>query len=182
MLISFHFQLSGISNKTRHLTDSGASAPTAGVRHWSVLDFSPTGLGRSARKRSLQIFGRMMIEPIVQVESGVKLQTAIAVLTKITEYVEIVRWIELPPSVLLFLLIPGDPESGAVCVLDRKNGTWYSVDFEDEQFGGCSLAQFENLLKDREFLRSHCATGAFGLPDCSRWWSPEPRQKRRLTE
>ena len=96
-----------------------------------------------------------MIEPIVQVESGVKLQTAIAVLTKITEYVEIVRWIELPPSVLLFLLIPGDPESGAVCVLDRKNGTWYSVDFEDEQFGGCSLAQFENLLKDREFLRSH---------------------------
>ena len=30
----------------------------------------------------------------------------------------------------------GDPDSGAVYVLDRKKGTWYAVDFEDEQFGG----------------------------------------------
>jgi hypothetical protein len=94
----------------------------------------------------------MMVEPIVQVEPGVSLQTAIAVLTKVAENVEIVRWIELPNSVLLFLLVPGDPESGALYVLDRKKGTWYSVDFEDEQFGGYSVAQFENLLKDWKFL------------------------------
>ena len=37
------------------------------------------------------MFGRMMVEPIVQTESGVNLQTAIAVLTKVTENVEIVR-------------------------------------------------------------------------------------------
>jgi hypothetical protein len=98
------------------------------------------------------MFGRMMVEPIVQVESGVKLETAIAALTKITESVEIVRWIEFPASVLLFLLVPGDPDSGAVYVLDRKKGTWYAVDFEDEQFGGYSVSQLEALLKECSFL------------------------------
>src|SRR6516165_6644892 len=73
-------------------------------------------------------------------------------LVKVTENVEIVRWIELPASVLLFLLVPGDPESGAVYVLDRQGGTWYSVDFEDEQFGGYSVSQLEMLLKECSFL------------------------------
>ena len=82
------------------------------------------------------MFGRLMIEPVVQVDPGVDLQTAVATLIKVTENVEIVRWIELPASVLLFLFVPGDPDSWAVYVLDRKKGTWYAVDFEDEQFGG----------------------------------------------
>ena len=98
------------------------------------------------------MFGRMMVSPVVQVDPGVELQTAVAALIKVTENVEIVRWIELPASVLLFLLVPGDPESGAVYVLDRKNGTWYAVDFEDEQFGGYSVSQLEMLLKDCNFL------------------------------
>ena len=71
---------------------------------------------------------------------------------KVADNVEIVRWIEFPNSLLLFLLVPGDPESGAVNVLDRKKGTWYSVDFEDEQFGGYSISQLEMLLKECSFL------------------------------
>ena len=98
------------------------------------------------------MFGRMMVEPVVQVDPGVDLQTAVAALIKVTENVEIVRWIELPASVLLFLLVPGDPESGAFYVLDRKKGIWYAVDFEDEQFGGYSVSQLEELLKDCKFL------------------------------
>ena len=94
------------------------------------------------------MFGRMMVEPIVQVEPGVNLEKAIAALTNITENVEIARWIELPASVLLFLVVPGDPESGAVYVLDRKKGIWYAVDFEDEQFGGYSVKQLEMLLRE----------------------------------
>ena len=93
-----------------------------------------------------------MVEPIVQVEPGVNVQRAIAAVTKITENVDIVRWIELPVSVLLFLLVPGDPDSGAVYVLDRQKGTWYAVDFEDEQFGGYSVSELETLLKDCNFL------------------------------
>ena len=83
---------------------------------------------------------------------GVDLQTAVATLIKVAENVEIVRWIELPASVLLFLLVPGDPESGAAYVWDRQNGTWYAIDFEDEQFGGYSVRQLEELLKDCKFL------------------------------
>ena len=98
------------------------------------------------------MFGRMMVEPVVQVDPGVDLQTAVGALIRVAENVEIVRWIELPASVLLFLLVPGDPESGAAYVLDRKNGTWYAVDFEDEQFGGYSESQLEELLNDCKFL------------------------------
>ena len=98
------------------------------------------------------MFGQMTVEPVVQVDPGIDLQTAVATLMKAAENVEIARWIELPASVLLFLLVPGDPESGAVYVLDRKKGTWYAVDFEDEQFGGYSVSQFEVLLKDCKFL------------------------------
>ena len=98
------------------------------------------------------MFGQMMVEPVVQLSPGVDLQTAIATLIKVAENVEIVRWIELPASVLLFLLVPGDPDSGAVYVLDSKKGTWYALDFEDEQFGGYSVSQLEMLLKDCNFL------------------------------
>jgi len=98
------------------------------------------------------MFGQMMVEPVVQLDPSIDLQTAIATLLKAAENVEIVRWIEFPTSVLLFLLVPGDPDSGAVYVLDRRKGTWYAVDFEDEQFGGYSVSQLEMLLKDCNFL------------------------------
>ena len=98
------------------------------------------------------MFGQMMIEPVVQLDSGVDLETSIATLIKVAENVEIARWIQLPTSVLLFLLVPGNPDSGAVYVLDRKKGTWYAVDFEDEQFGGYSVSQLEMLLKECNFL------------------------------
>ena len=98
------------------------------------------------------MFGRMMVEPIVRLGPGADLETAIATLIKVAENVEIGRWIEFPSSVLLFLLVPGDPDSGAVYVLDRKTGTWYAVDFEDEQFVGYSVSQLETLLNDCNFL------------------------------
>ena len=98
------------------------------------------------------MFGRMIVEPILQIQPGSGLQTSVAALIKVAENPEIIRWIEFPNSLLLFLLVPGDPESGAVYVLDRKKGTWYSVDFEDEQFGGYSVSQLEVLLKDCKFL------------------------------
>jgi len=98
------------------------------------------------------VFGPMMIEPILQIEPGRDLENSVAALIKVAENPEIVRWIEFPHSLLLFLLVPGDLESGAVYVLDRKKGTWYAVDFEDQHFGGYGVAEFEALLKDCSFL------------------------------
>src|SRR5215472_1574487 len=98
------------------------------------------------------MFGRMMVTPIAQVGSNADLQTAISSLVRAAEQAEIVRWIEFPNSVMLFLLVPGDPESGAVYILDRKTGTWYTVDFDDTQHGGYSVSQLEELLEQCRFL------------------------------
>ena len=98
------------------------------------------------------MFGRMMVTPILQVGTDADLHTAITALLQAAEQAEIVRWIEFPASVLLFLLVPGDPESGAVYVLDRKKATWYAVDFDDEQFGGYSVSHLEQLLRECRFL------------------------------
>ena len=98
------------------------------------------------------MFGQMMVQPVLQVTPSADLEESVMELIKVTDNVEIVRWIEFPNSLLLFLLVPGDPESGAVYVLDRKKGTWYSVDFEDEQFSGYSVEEFEMLLKECRFL------------------------------
>ncbi len=98
------------------------------------------------------MFGPMTIEPIAQVNPKPNVNSAVAALLEATEAPEVVRWVEFPASLLLFLLVPGDPESGAVYVRDRKKGTWYAVDFNDEQFGGYSISQLEQLLKECHFL------------------------------
>jgi hypothetical protein len=103
-------------------------------------------------ERTTVMFGRMIVAPVVQVGADPDLQVAIPALLQATEQAEVVRWIEFPASVLLFLLVPGDPDSGAVYVLDRKKGTWYVVDFDDEQFGGYSVSQLEQLLSECRFL------------------------------
>jgi hypothetical protein len=123
------------------------------------------------------MFGRMTISPTVQVQPDSDLHTAVAALLQVTEQPEIVRWVEFPASVLLFLLVPGDPESGAVYVLDRKKGTWYAVDFDDEQFGGYSVSQLEQLLKSANSSTSLSAR-RFGEQALAGAWSQESRRRR----
>ena len=117
------------------------------------------------------MFGRMTIAPVLEGNPETNLESAVAALVRQTETPEIVRWIEFPASVLLFLLVPGAPESGAVYVLDRKQGTWYAIDFEDEQFGGYSVSQLEQLLRECRFLDLVERPGLWrtGLP-----WHIEP--------
>jgi hypothetical protein len=114
------------------------------------------------------MFGRMTVMPIVQVGADADLQVAVTTLLRAADQPEIVRWIEFPASVLLFLLVPRDPESGAVYVLDRKKGIWYAVDFEDEQFGGYSVSQLDQLLRECRFLDllEHPALWQSGLRWC----------------
>jgi hypothetical protein len=46
----------------------------------------------------------MLVEPIVRVASGSDAQTSVDTLIKVTDNAEIVRWMEFPNSLLLFLL------------------------------------------------------------------------------
>ncbi len=91
------------------------------------------------------MFGRMMIEP-VQANPGIDLQAAVAAMTKVTQNVEIVRPIELPASVLLFLPAPGDR------ILDRSKR--WKVARECPDFMMLNEGHFEasHLLLRRRFL------------------------------
>jgi hypothetical protein len=95
----------------------------------------------------------MLVLPILQLTPNPSVETAVAGLLRLTETAEIVRWIEFPQSVLLFLIVPEDPASGAAYVFDRKNGIWYFVDFNDEHYGGYTVEQLESLLTECRFLR-----------------------------
>ena len=58
---------------------------------------------------------------------------------------QIVRWVQFAAGALFFTLVPGDPESGGVYVFDRKEGVFYWLDFNDQKWGGYSLADYEAL-------------------------------------
>jgi hypothetical protein len=64
-------------------------------------------------KDHLYMFGRMTVTPVVHVGADADLQVAITTLLRAADQPEIVRWIEFPTLVLLFLFVPGDLESGA---------------------------------------------------------------------
>src|SRR5437899_197502 len=98
------------------------------------------------------MFGRMTVTSVVQVEAGADLQITVAGLLQAAEQPEVVRWIEFPASVLLFAIVSGNPQSGAIYVLDRKSGTWYAIDFDDQEYGGYNAKQLEALLKECSFL------------------------------
>jgi hypothetical protein len=60
--------------------------------------------------------------------------------------------------------------------MDRQNGTWYAIDFEDEPIGGYSVSQLETLLRDCNFLDLIERPGLWptGLP-----WIVLPRKTTR---
>jgi hypothetical protein len=104
------------------------------------------------------MFGCVNIEPMLRLHERPgkpvpDLATAVAQLLQLTEQPQVVRWIQFPAAVLLFLVVPDDPESGAFYVYDRQRGTWFWVDFEDDKFGGYNVADFERLVKHSHFLR-----------------------------
>jgi hypothetical protein len=98
------------------------------------------------------MFGHMKAEPILRVRPACAVEEAVVALTKATDETQGLRWIEFPAAVLLFVIVAGDPQSGAFYVLDRKSGTWLWVDFEDDQYGGYSIGEFETLVRDYDFL------------------------------
>jgi len=66
---------------------------------------------------------------------------------------------------LLFLLVPGDPDSGAVYVLDRKKETWYVGGLRGRTIRRYSVSQLEVLFRDCNFSISLNGRD-FGGPVC----------------
>jgi hypothetical protein len=60
---------------------------------------------------------------------------------------QVVRWVQFPAGALFLTLVTGDPESGALYILDRKTGVFYWLNFDDRKWGGYSLAEYHALVR-----------------------------------
>lgn len=97
------------------------------------------------------MFGHMEAHPILAIGTS-SIGSAIPALLGIAETAQPVRWIEFPGSVLLFLSVQGDPESGAFYAFDHKTSTWFWIDFDDQQYGGYSVSDFDLLVHEYDIL------------------------------
>lgn len=77
---------------------------------------------------------------------------AVARLLDVADHPKIEKWVQFPKALFVFLVVPGDPESGAFYVYDRGARVWYWVDFDDEKFGGYSISDFDRLVRECAFL------------------------------
>ena len=88
---------------------------------------------------------------------------AVARLLDATDHPKIERWVQFPKALFVFLVVPGDSESGAFYVYDRHSKIWYWVDFDDDKFGGYTTTDFDRLVRDCRFLdlveRPHLLAG-----------------------
>ena len=98
------------------------------------------------------MFGRMSATQILSDMNKCSLGEAVKALAEATEGAIPTRWIEFPASVLVFAAVSGNPGSGTFYVLDRRTGTWLWVDFDDEQYAGYEVRDFDLLVHEYDFL------------------------------
>ena len=98
------------------------------------------------------MFGHMKAQPIIRVKPSTVIGEAVDALISAAENAEVVRWIEFPSAVLLFVVVPDDPQSGAFYALERKTGIWFWIDFEDQQYSGYSMSDFDLLIHEYDIL------------------------------
>jgi len=131
------------------------------------------------------MFGQMSCTPVLRLRpEDVGLDRAVARLLEVTdcglngkvEHPQVTRWIQFPPTLLVLLMVPDDPESGEIFLYHRRKSTWFRIDFEDQNYGGYSEAQFEMLVKRPPFLR---LIEEPSLLDCGGQWSVEPGRPLR---
>src|SRR5882724_4785126 len=99
------------------------------------------------------MFGEMRTESLLRFRASLSLDAAVGALLKLAESPEIAGWVQFPSALLVFLVVPKDPASGAFYVFNRRTRTWIWVDFKDQAYGGYTLADFRCLLRDCRFLR-----------------------------
>ena len=99
-------------------------------------------------------FAQMKVTPLLTLEElglnrRATVEEASQGLARATE-AEIVRWVQFPCGVLFFTLVTGDPESGALYVFDRKTGVFYWLNFDDQKWGGYSLEDYKELVRQHK--------------------------------
>ena len=60
----------------------------------------------------------------------------------------LVRWLDFAKGALLFLMVPGDNESGTFYIYDRDRSAFYALTLPIEQrYGGFREEEFESFAK-----------------------------------
>lgn len=131
------------------------------------------------------MFGKMNVVPIINLghaseDVGGSVDGAIGRLLDVAEHPTITKWIQLPKALFVFLMVPGDPESGAFYVYDRVSRVWLWLDFDDEKFGGYTVGDFEQLVRDCHFL--DIVEDPQFLPSGTRWIIHPGLRPRRTAE
>ena len=103
------------------------------------------------------MFGRMNVIPVLDLRNAADevakcSDGAVARLLEVTDHPKIEKWVQFPKALFVFLVVPGDAESGAFYVYDRRTRVWYWVDFDDERFGGYAVNDFDRLVRECRFL------------------------------
>jgi hypothetical protein len=123
------------------------------------------------------MFGHMTAQPIIRVTPTTVVGEAVEALITATEKGQVVRWFEFPAAFLLFVVVPGDCESGAFYVFDRRSSTWFWIDFDDQQYGGYSTSDFDLLVREYDFLS---LVERPGLLRATPGWLLEPRKSAEM--
>lgn len=103
------------------------------------------------------MFGQMNVIEVLDLrdapaEVAKSSEGAVARLLDVTDHPRIEKWVQFPKALFVFLVVPGDLESGAFYVYDRHLRVWYWVDFDDEKFGGYAVGDFDRLVRECRFL------------------------------
>jgi hypothetical protein len=99
------------------------------------------------------MFGEMDVRSIFHLSKRETLNEATAKLLQFAEFPKILRWIQFPTAVVVFLAHSDSLDCGAIYVYDRKRCEWLWVDFNDRNYGGYSPEEFDVLINQCHFLR-----------------------------
>ncbi len=64
----------------------------------------------------------------------------------------IAHWVEYAKGVLLFIMVPGDKRSGAFYIYDRKSGNFWLLEPADGVFGGYSIGEMHQKIRQFRLL------------------------------
>ena len=99
------------------------------------------------------MFGQVQLEEVQSLDRKHTVDEAAAKLLEFAENPKILRWIQFPTAVVVFLAHPDALDCGAIYVYDRKRCVWLWVDFNDRNYGGYSPEEFDVLVNQCHFLR-----------------------------
>jgi hypothetical protein len=114
------------------------------------------------------MLGQVKVSRILQLSKLQTLDDAVAKLVHFADYPNIIRWFQFPTALVVFLAHDDAPDCGAIYVYDRKRCTWLWVDFDDQNYGGYSPAQFDVLINQCHFFRLVESPGLLESP--VRWF------------